>query len=76
MTCSSKPSRLRDGSPCRAASAGSVAAQPALGRAADVWGYPAAYVISAGIQLVAVPFLVLARRTKAPSDPVGNTVSP
>ena len=51
------------------ASAGGVAAQPALGRAADAWGYPAAYVISAAIQLVALPFLVLARRTAAPSDP-------
>jgi MFS family permease len=50
------------------ASAGGVAAQPALGRAADVWGYPAAYVLSAAIQLAAVPFLVLARREKAPSD--------
>jgi MFS family permease len=49
-------------------SAGGVAAQPALGRAADVWGYPSAYVLSAGIQLVAVPFLVLARREDASSD--------
>jgi MFS family permease len=52
------------------ASAGGVAAQPALGRASDLWGYPAAYVISSGIQLVAVPFLALARRAKAPSDPI------
>ena len=51
------------------ASVGGVVAQPALGRAADVWGYPAAYLISAAIQLAAVPFLVLARRTNAPSDP-------
>jgi MFS family permease len=51
-------------------SAGGVFAQPALGRAADVWGYPAAYVLSAVIQLAAVPFLVLARRAKAPSDPI------
>jgi MFS family permease len=50
------------------ASAGGVAAQPALGRAADVWGYPAAYVLSAVIQLAAVPFLALARRENAPSD--------
>jgi MFS family permease len=49
-------------------SAGGVAAQPALGRAADVWGYPAAYVLSAAIQLAAVPFLILARREKARSD--------
>ncbi|MGH7581261.1 MAG: MFS transporter [Gemmatimonadales bacterium] len=49
-------------------SAGGVAAQPALGRAADVWGYPAAYVLSGAIQLAAVPFLVLARREDAESD--------
>ncbi len=52
------------------ASAGGVVAQPALGRASDLWGYPAAYVISAGIQLAAAPFLVLARRAKAPSDTI------
>jgi MFS family permease len=50
------------------ASAGGVAAQPALGRAADVWGYPSAYVLSAVIQLAALPFLGLARREDAPSD--------
>ena len=50
------------------ASAGGVAAQPALGRAADVWGYPTAYVVSGVIQLAALPFLVLARRENAASD--------
>jgi MFS family permease len=49
-------------------SAGGVAAQPALGRAADVWGYPTAYVVSGVIQLAALPFLVLARRENAASD--------
>jgi len=49
-------------------SAGGVAAQPALGRAADVWGYPTAYVVSGVIQLTALPFLVLARRENAASD--------
>jgi MFS family permease len=52
-------------------SAGGVATQPALGRAADVWGYPAAYVLSAAVQLAAVPFLLLARREKAASDRIG-----
>jgi MFS family permease len=51
-------------------SAGGVAAQPALGRAADVWGYPTAYLLGAAVQLVAVPFLLLSRREKAPSDPI------
>jgi MFS family permease len=50
------------------ASAGGVGAQPALGRVADVWGYSSAYVVSAAIQLVSVPFLLLARREKASSD--------
>jgi MFS family permease len=52
------------------ASTGGVAAQPALGRVADVWGYSSAYVVSAAIQLVSVPFLLLARRERASSDRV------
>lgn len=52
------------------ASSGGVAAQPALGRAADVWSYSASYVMSAAIQVVAVPFVLLARRERAPSDPI------
>jgi MFS family permease len=51
-------------------SAGGVAAQPALGRVADVYGYGASYVVSAGIQALALPFIVLARREHAPSDPI------
>ncbi len=49
-------------------SAGGVAAQPALGRVADVWGYSSAYVVSAALRMAAVPFLVLARREDASSD--------
>jgi MFS family permease len=52
------------------ASAGGVVAQPALGRAADVWGYPAAYLVSAGVQVAAIPFLALAWREHASSDQV------
>jgi MFS family permease len=51
-------------------SASGVVAQPALGRAADVWGYPTAYLLGAVTQLAAVPFLWLARREKARSDPI------
>jgi MFS family permease len=51
-------------------SASGVVAQPALGRAADVWGYPTAYLLGAATQLAAVPFLWLARREKARSDPI------
>ena len=52
-------------------SAGGVVAQPALGRVADVSGYAASYLVSAGIQVLALPFVLLARRTKAASDPIG-----
>ncbi|HET6778768.1 MAG TPA: MFS transporter [Gemmatimonadales bacterium] len=54
-------------------SAGGVIAQPALGRVADLSGYPLAYVVSAGIQLTALPFLLLARREKASSDVIDRT---
>jgi sugar phosphate permease len=52
------------------ASSGGVLAQPPLGRAADVWGYGTAYVISAGIAVLALPALALSRRQNAPSDTV------
>ena len=57
------------------ASSGGVAAQPALGRAADVWSYSASYVLSSAIQVLAVPFVLLARREKAPSDPIERSDS-
>jgi MFS family permease len=44
------------------ASAGGVVIQPALGRSADVWGYGPAYLLTAAIQICALPFLGLARR--------------
>jgi MFS family permease len=53
-------------------SAGGVVAQPALGRAADVYGYPTTYVVSAVIQALAVPFSILARRENASSDPISE----
>jgi MFS family permease len=52
------------------ASSGGVWAQPALGRAADVWGYAPSYVLGAGISALALPFLVLSRRQNAPADTV------
>jgi MFS family permease len=51
-------------------SAGGVAFQPVLGRAADAWGYPASYLCSAAIQGIAVPLMWLARRQRAVSDPI------
>ena len=51
-------------------SAGGVVAQPALGRVADVNGYAASYLVSAGIQVLALPFVLLARRENAASDSI------
>src|SRR5207342_384926 len=51
-------------------SAGGVVAQPLLGRVADVSGYAASYAVAAGIQVIALPFVLLARREHAPSDPI------
>ena len=50
-------------------SVGGVWTQPALGRAADVWGYATSYVIGAGISALALPFLALSRRENAPGGP-------
>jgi MFS family permease len=49
-------------------STGGVIAQPALGRAADVWGYPATYVLSGVISALALPFIARARAQNAPAD--------
>jgi MFS family permease len=54
-------------------SAGGVVIQPSLGRVADLYGYPASYVVSAAIQALAIPFAFLARRENAPSDPIRTT---
>jgi len=57
------------------ASAGGVVAQPVLGRVADVNGYGAAYLISAVISALALPFVFLARREHASSDPIESDES-
>lgn len=49
-------------------SAGGVVAQPALGRAADLWGYPTSYVLSAAVSSLALPFVWLSRRSRVPAD--------
>lgn len=50
------------------ASAGGVASQPTLGKVADAWGYPASYLASAAFQIVALPFLLLAKHENASAD--------
>jgi MFS family permease len=66
-------------------SSGGVVAQPALGRAADVWGYPASYVASGALAAIAVPFIARARREEAaapritaslPAPPPGTEHAP
>jgi len=57
------------------ASTGGVVAQPALGRAADLWGYPASLLVSAGISALALPFVWLSRRERDPAD-TGAVSSP
>jgi MFS family permease len=47
-------------------SSGGVVAQPVLGRTADVWGYPASYVLSAGLSAVALPVIARARALEPP----------
>ena len=49
-------------------SVGGVVAQPGLGRSADVWGYPVSFGISAVVSALALPFVWLSRREKAPAD--------
>jgi MFS family permease len=49
-------------------SSGGVVAQPILGRAADVWGYPSSYVLSAAISAVSVPFIARSRAQNSPAD--------
>ena len=56
-------------------SAGGVITQPVLGRVADVQGYPASYVVSAGIYALSIPFMWLAKRGDAPGDYVGTEQS-
>jgi MFS family permease len=51
-------------------SAGGAVSQPALGKIAEVWGYPASYLGSAVFQFFAIPLLLLARREKAKSDEI------
>jgi MFS family permease len=57
-------------------SSGGVAVQPALGRAADVWGYATSYVLGAAISVFALPFIALSRRCNEPADTVETITGP
>lgn len=49
-------------------SSGGVVVQPALGRAADVWGYGTSYLFGAAISALALPFVYRSRAQKSPAD--------
>jgi MFS family permease len=51
---------------------GGVVIQPALGRTADVSGYPFSLVVSGAISAIALPFLYLSRRQNASADEVSG----
>jgi MFS family permease len=51
-------------------SSGGVVIQPALGKVADVSSYSTSYLVAAAVQLLAAPFMVLARRERASADPI------
>jgi MFS family permease len=57
-------------------SSGGVVTQPVLGRAADVWGYPASYLLAGGLSALALPFIVKAGRQNAPADLTAGSRSP
>lgn len=49
-------------------SLGGVFIQPALGRAADLWGYGTSLVIGGAVELIGIPILYLSRRQRDPAD--------
>lgn len=49
-------------------SSGGVVVQPALGRAADIWGYGTSYIFGAAISALALPFVYRSRKQGAPAD--------
>ncbi len=49
-------------------SSGGIVVQPALGKAADVYGYPASYALASLFQFAVLPFILLARRQNPKSD--------
>jgi MFS family permease len=57
-------------------STGGVWTQPLLGRVADSSGYAASYLVSAGISVLALPFIALSRNQNAPADTLELTEAP
>lgn len=57
-------------------SAGGVVIQPGLGKVADVWSYGASYIVGAGIQILAVPFVYLSKKQKVGADEIPRNSNP
>jgi MFS family permease len=53
-------------------SAGGAVAQPTLGRAADAWSYSIAYMITGGLQLLSLPFILAARVVHDTADDIST----
>lgn len=51
-------------------SIGGIFVQPVLGKAADIWGYSTSYLFASFFQFAALPFILLAKKEKAKSDPI------
>ena len=49
-------------------SAGGVVAQPALGKAADVWSLGIAYVVAGVLYAIRLPFILAVKRMDLPAD--------
>ena len=56
-------------------STGGVVIQPALGRTADLYGYPASLAISGAVQLLAAPFILLSRRQRSQADTASDATA-
>ncbi|SDS90596.1 Predicted arabinose efflux permease, MFS family [Pseudarthrobacter equi] len=57
-------------------SSGGVVVQPSLGRAADLYGYPASLAVSGAVQLLAAPFILMSRRQRSPADTATELAAP
>lgn len=55
------------------ASTGGVLFQPALGKAADIWGYAFSFILSSVVQAAALPLIFLARKQNAKSDSISGS---
>jgi MFS family permease len=53
-------------------SSGGVAFQPALGKAADVFGYATTYLMTSAVTFIALPFILFARLENTRADHIDN----